>query len=282
MPVSNVSRLSITLKLPLAFFQSVEGLSGNYPTSSDIGPATQPARLWQDLGSILSRFEALKKLDLWLDHNEPQFWVVVNERSTLDPLLTQLSTRPNLDVTVTLPMLHPKFEQNERHYTEDSVSENIRVNRVLRSKKHAVIGAQGCIENIDDLATFIEAYKQLQTNNTSLRNKLAERKREHDQTKVQLEKAAHAKYAAEFEAMREEMSVMRQDKAGWIESIEDLESEALTAKDKVATLVAEKSKLQRSVVELHGAMAGLNQTIEEGNKRFDEVKERVKAFATEL
>ncbi|KAI4938735.1 uncharacterized protein J4E92_000016 [Alternaria infectoria] len=140
----------------------------------------------------------------------------------------------------------------------------------------------GSVPNIDDLATFIEAYKQLQTNNTSLRNKLAERKREHDQVKVQLEKAAHAKYAAKFEAMREEMSVMRQDKAGWIESIEDLESEALTAKDKVATLVAEKSKLQRSVVELHGAMAGLYQTIEEGNKRFDEVKERVKAFATEL
>jgi len=75
---------------------------------------------------------------------------------------------------------------------------------------------------------------------------------------------------------------MRQDKAGWIESIEDLESEALTTKDKIATLGAEKSKLQRSVVELHGAMAGLYQTIEEGNKRFDEVKERVKAFATEL
>ena len=161
MPVLNVSRLSITLKLPLAFFQSVEGLSGNYPTSSEIGPATQPARLWQDLGSILSRFEALKKLDLWLDHNEPQFWVVVNERSTLDPLLIQLSSHPNLDVTVMLPMLHPKFEQSERHYTEDSISGNIRVSRVLRSKKHAVIGAQGCIEIVacNDFPLFSETYQ---------------------------------------------------------------------------------------------------------------------------
>lgn len=161
MPVSNVSRLSITLKLPLAFFQSVEGLSGNYPTSSEIGPATQPARLWQHLGSILGRFEALKKLGLWLDHNEPQFWVMVNERSTLNPLLTQLSTRPNLDVTVTLPMLHPKFEQNERHYTEDSISGNTWVNRVLRSKKHAVIGAQGCIEIVacNDFPLFSETYQ---------------------------------------------------------------------------------------------------------------------------
>ena len=161
MPVSNVSRLSITLKLPLAFFHSAERLPGNGPTSSDIGPATQPARLWQHLGSILGRFEALKKLGLWLDHNEPQFWVMVNERSTLNPLLTQLSTRPNLDVTVTLPMLHPKFEQNERHYTEDSISGNTWVNRVLRSKKHAVIGAQGCIEIVacNDFPLFSETYQ---------------------------------------------------------------------------------------------------------------------------
>ncbi|KAI4945031.1 hypothetical protein J4E91_008376 [Alternaria rosae] len=135
MPVENVSRLSITLKLPFGFFQSVERLSSNDSTSLDTDLATQQASLWQRLGSSLSRFKALKKLDLWLDHTEPQFWAVVNERSTLDTLLTQLSGHPDLDVTVTLPMLHPKFEQDERHYIEEEISPNVRVHRVLRQKK---------------------------------------------------------------------------------------------------------------------------------------------------
>lgn len=160
MPVENVSRLSITLKLPLGFFQSVGRLSGNDSTSSDTDLATQQARLWQRLSSTLSHFEALKKLDLWLDHNEPQCWVVVNERSTLDLLLTQLSARPNLDVTITLPMLHPKYEENERHYIDETISQNINVHRALRSKKHAVTDAEGRIEIVEwnDFPTMYNSY----------------------------------------------------------------------------------------------------------------------------
>ena len=160
MPVSNVISLSITLKLPLAFFRSIEQLSGNDPTYSDTAPTAQQVRLWQRLSSTLSHFEALKKLDLWLDHNEPQCWVVVNERSTLDLLLTQLSARPNLDVTITLPMLHPKYEENERHYIDETISQNINVHRALRSKKHAVTDAEGRIEIVEwnDFPTMYNSY----------------------------------------------------------------------------------------------------------------------------
>ncbi|KAI4645666.1 hypothetical protein J4E93_005243 [Alternaria ventricosa] len=151
MPVENVSRLSITLKLPLKFFQSVERLSNNDSTSSDTDLATQQASQWQRLGPSLSWFKALKKLDLWLDHTEPQFWAVVNERSTLSSLLTQLSNHPNLDVTVTLPMVHPKFEQDERHYIDEEISPkiispNVRIHRVLRQKRYAVDDANGDVK----------------------------------------------------------------------------------------------------------------------------------------
>jgi hypothetical protein len=42
----NVNHLSITLKLPLAFFQSVKRLSGKDPPYSDIDPPNQLARTW--------------------------------------------------------------------------------------------------------------------------------------------------------------------------------------------------------------------------------------------
>jgi len=161
-PVSNVIRLSITLKLPLAFFWSVERLSCNDPASSETDSAAQQASIWQRLGSTLGRFKALKKLDLWLDHNETQYWAVVNERSTLDPLLAQLNRRCDLEVTITLPMLHPRFENDERHYIEEKITPNVRVHRVLRQKRHAVTNATGDIRIVkeNDFPFMYEAYEQ--------------------------------------------------------------------------------------------------------------------------
>ena len=103
------------------------------------------------MGPSLSRFKALKKLDLWLDHTEPRFWAVVNERSTLDSLFTQLNSHPGLDVTVTLPMVHPNFEQDERHYIDEeispkTISPNVRIHRVLRQKRHTVVDAKGDVK----------------------------------------------------------------------------------------------------------------------------------------
>ncbi|KAI4917386.1 hypothetical protein J4E90_003893 [Alternaria incomplexa] len=269
MPVLNVSRLSITLKLPLAFFQSVEGLSGNYPTSSEIGPATQPARLWQDLGSILSRFEALKKLDLWLDHNEPQFWVVVNERSTLDPLLIQLSSHPNLDVTVMLPMLHPKFEQSERHYTEDSISGNIR-NRF--------------IPDLASLNAFAQGYERLQHDNDHLRDELAERTRTHEQAITQLRHAAEHQvvgHAATLKATNEEMHILRREKESLKESIENMEFQITPVNDEVTRLRAENARLRRWVHNSTLEVKRLHDKIKDCNKSFEGYKKRVKALVNE-
>ncbi|KAH6881933.1 hypothetical protein BKA58DRAFT_446212 [Alternaria rosae] len=257
MPVENVSRLSITLRLPFGFFQSVEQLSSNDSTSLDTDLATQQASLWQRLGSSLSRFKALEKLDLWLDHTEPQFWAVVNERSTLDPLLTQLSGRPDLDVTVTLPMLHPKFEQDERHYIDEEISPNVRVHRVLRQKK---------------------------SDTTHFWNALAERDHKHAQAITQLRQAAEhqsADYAATLKVLDQEIHLLRQERVSLKEGIEDMEFEIVPVNDDVARLRAENAKLRRAAIRRTREIKGLHDKIKDCNKSFGGYKKRVKALANE-
>ena len=137
------------------------------------------------------------------------------------------------------------------------------------------------MQNIDDFATFIKTYKQLQADNTSLRNKLAERERERDQAESQLEDPTHAKHAAKLKAMREDMNVMRQDKVCWMIHVGELESEALTAKDKVATLVTENSKLKRAVAQLYRSDLSLHEAMEESIRIWKEVQSALMTSSSE-
>jgi len=81
--------------------------------------------------------------------------------------------------------------------------------------------------------------------------------------------------------MREDMNVMRQDKVCWMEHVGELESEALTAKDKVATLVAENSKLKRAVAQLYRSNHGLHEAMEESIRISKEVKSALMASSSE-
>jgi hypothetical protein len=56
----------------------------------------------------------------------------------LDTLLTQLhSQHSSLEVSVTLPKLHPKYEQEDRHYVNGELPGNARLQRALRQTHHA-------------------------------------------------------------------------------------------------------------------------------------------------
>ena len=119
-----VTHLSITLKLPLAFFQSLERLPEEGEEASADSKPTPPLSLdverWSRLAPSLNQLKNLTHLYLSLDHSSPESWSLVNERAVLSPIITHLcaSTYPqSLNTTIVLPNLHPKFERKDRHFT---------------------------------------------------------------------------------------------------------------------------------------------------------------------
>jgi hypothetical protein len=153
-----ITRLGITLRLPLQFFQALENLPKNVATTSELDPESAGLKPWLQLGSTLSQLESLTKLELWLDYDEAGSWSVVSERALLDPLLTQLhSQHSSLEISVTLPKLHPKYEQEYRHYVDGELPGNARLQRVLRQTCHTRVDAKGdayVIEEPDFLFMF--------------------------------------------------------------------------------------------------------------------------------
>jgi hypothetical protein len=87
------------------------------------------------------------KLEFWLDYYEEGSWSTVNERALLDPLLSHLANEhSSLKISVILPLLHPKFEKEERHYVNGELPGNARLRRVLRQSYHAHVDAQGHVD----------------------------------------------------------------------------------------------------------------------------------------
>jgi hypothetical protein len=135
-----ITRLGITLRLPLQCFQSLE----NLPNNVELDPASAGLKPWLQLGSTLGQLKRLTKVELWLDYDKEGSWSVVSERALLDPLLTQLhSQHSSLDVSVILPKLHPKYEQEDRHYIHGDLPGNARLQRVLRQSFHTCFSARG-------------------------------------------------------------------------------------------------------------------------------------------
>jgi hypothetical protein len=145
--LGEVNRLSITLRLPLHFFEALECLTKDVATSSE--PETMPVGLkpWSQLGSSISQLKRLTKVEFWLDYYEEGSWSIVSERALLDPLLNHLaSEHSSLEISVVLPMLHPKFEKEERHYVNGELPGNARLRRVVRQSYHAHVDAQGHVD----------------------------------------------------------------------------------------------------------------------------------------
>jgi hypothetical protein len=145
--LGEVSRINITLRLPLHFFEALECLTEGVATSSEPDPMPAGLKPWLQLGSTISQLKHLTKLEFWLDYYEEGSWSTVSERALLDPLLSHLaSEHSTLEISVILPMLHPKFETEERHYVNGELPGNARLRRVLRQSYHTHVDAQGHVD----------------------------------------------------------------------------------------------------------------------------------------
>jgi hypothetical protein len=133
----SMTRLSITMKLPLEFFQSLEELHKQppvVPEAADQVSAT--VSLWTQLGLMLSRFDTLTRLYIWLDHSHSCTWSVVNECALLSDVLTRLATTC-INVSIILPNLHPLYEREDRHLMGRPLGRRVQLRRVLRQRYHS-------------------------------------------------------------------------------------------------------------------------------------------------
>lgn len=133
-----LKNLSITLRLPLSFFEAVSSNatilspSGNIQmpeasvaikhTTNVRGPCQSGVwrRVWPALAMQLRR---LQSLQLWLDHDKQSSWSFIDERAILSPFVIFMSRDkiPSLkDISISLPNLHPQYEKPERHFTKES------------------------------------------------------------------------------------------------------------------------------------------------------------------
>jgi hypothetical protein len=132
----NLKELSISLRLSLATYEALENVADSAFSKSLLISA------WTELPFALDYWSRLRKLRIWLDHEESCSWSVVNERAVLSPLAS-LSSNPDLDVSINLPKLHPKWEAPERHFTEDSPRLPIAIHRRYRQRYHGVEDSNG-------------------------------------------------------------------------------------------------------------------------------------------
>lgn len=141
--LQRVTQLNITLRLPLAFFKSLECLEK--VASPEVAcPDPELESLVQDwlrLSSSLRCLTNLCTLRFWLDHNKPDFWAVVNERALLSPL-SSLFQAQGLNVSFSLPKLHPKLEQEDRHFVQGTPLCFV-LHRRVRQRYHGIKSVQG-------------------------------------------------------------------------------------------------------------------------------------------
>ncbi|KAF2253803.1 hypothetical protein BU26DRAFT_561075 [Trematosphaeria pertusa] len=128
-----VRNLSVVLRLPLTTCKILESSSdhGSAPTS------TTNATAWFRLCPAIARLKRLLRLHIWLDHDGESSWSVVNERAILSPL-TALTDISGLDISVSLPHLHHRYETPERHFVKQWPSPPFTIERRLRQRYHVV------------------------------------------------------------------------------------------------------------------------------------------------
>jgi hypothetical protein len=130
----SITQLNITLRLPLPFCNALERTydSHTLESGSEIAGDT---KAWFQLGTTLTQLKKLRTLRIWLDHDEPCSWSVVHERAILS-CLNPLYAIEGLDISISLPKLHPKYEDKDRHFVEGSHIP-FRLIRRLRQSDHA-------------------------------------------------------------------------------------------------------------------------------------------------
>ncbi|KAH7065909.1 hypothetical protein BKA63DRAFT_392377, partial [Paraphoma chrysanthemicola] len=147
--LAHVKHFSIIFRLPLDIFRQIEAShthlqipahskshSGKRKASSqprknrpEWRRAAHPPS-WPTICPGLATLKNLQKLDVWVDHNSKSSWSVVHERAFLAPLESLLGDE--VSVTAHLPKLHPKYEDDERHYTDTSAVPDFIIERRTR------------------------------------------------------------------------------------------------------------------------------------------------------
>jgi hypothetical protein len=147
MSLLGVTRLSLTFKLPLSFFQALEDQPEDEDmtpigSSSTSKPPPVSARFqWKHLPSTLNHLTNLKALRLWLDHDKTSNWYVFNERLLREPFLDSLSLpRSPTSLVVVLPKLHPRYKKASRHFLNNKLPvPNSRLLRVWCQREHCYV-----------------------------------------------------------------------------------------------------------------------------------------------
>lgn len=122
----NIKELNISLRLPLAAYEASQ-------TTGQSSVGSPPVSTWTELPYTIERFEKLNTLRIWLDHDQACSWSMINERAVVSPL-AYLSA--DLDVSINLPKLHPKFERPDWHFMEDKAQPPLVIHRRFRQREH--------------------------------------------------------------------------------------------------------------------------------------------------
>lgn len=152
---SRITKLSITLSQHLKFFNSIskacrkskedEGHESTPSSNSGDSPKCNSGDIdfWVRLPSTLpTHLPSLRKLHVWLDHNDGPYWSSVNERSILTPMEALKTANPQLELVCVLPRVHPRVESSQRHYLPgdaeqqgpDPLQDKLEIHRILRQR----------------------------------------------------------------------------------------------------------------------------------------------------
>jgi hypothetical protein len=138
--LSQATRLSITLRLSIFSY-----------AHSPSNEAVQ-AKAVSAIGRLLTQSPRLASLRIWLDDSGPQTWSCINERAVLAPILGFVSALQEVNVSITLPKLHPKCEDPERHFT--TCPPGVHLHRALRQRWYG--HADGEVEHSPDFPFLID------------------------------------------------------------------------------------------------------------------------------
>ncbi|KAF2650552.1 hypothetical protein K491DRAFT_128108 [Lophiostoma macrostomum CBS 122681] len=137
----NLKELNISLRLDLDTYKAFDNTGDSGGSESSLSSA------WTGLLLANKHSSQLRRLWIWLDHTDPCSWSVVNERAVLSPFAA-LANDLNLEVSIDLPKLHPKWESPHRHFTEESPRLPLAIHRRHRQRYHGIERSDGsiCVE----------------------------------------------------------------------------------------------------------------------------------------
>jgi hypothetical protein len=128
-----IRSLRIILRLPLATCEAIEHARNLTSSVSSLNKAYT----WMRLCSAITGLQGLRRLHIWLDHEDKSSWSVVHERAILSPLST-LTNVSNLNISVNLPKLHPILETPERHFMKETPAPPFSIERRRPQQYHSV------------------------------------------------------------------------------------------------------------------------------------------------